>query len=106
MTNYVKLAGCVAATALAATFLIAQQEMKPGAGKTPTTHNSPILHPELAVEHGTYDAPAATLGEKMPASWSETTIAAGVNKNPQPGRHVEAVGEIVDFSCYLQLGKH
>jgi hypothetical protein len=107
MSNYLKLGGLVSVAALAATVLIAQRVVPPRAvSKTPTTHNSPILHPELAVEHGTYDKPAATLGEKTTAPWSATTIAAAVAHNPQPGHQVELVGEIVDFSCYLQLGKH
>jgi len=33
-------------------------------------------------------------------------VAAAVDNKPQPGRVVTVVGEIVDFSCYLQLGKH
>lgn len=65
-----------------------------------------ILHPELEVKVGTYSKPAATLGVKPSEPWTGTTIAAGVNKEPQPGRIVTRVGEIVDFSCYLQLGKH
>lgn len=65
-----------------------------------------ILHPELAVEHGTYDKPVATLGTKPAEPWTSTTIGAGVDKKPQPGRAVTRVGEIVDVSCYLQLGKH
>jgi hypothetical protein len=65
-----------------------------------------ILHPELTVETGTWDAPAAKLGEKTDQTWSSTTVAAGVNSKPQPGRPITKVGEIVDFSCYIQLGKH
>ena len=65
-----------------------------------------ILHPEMKVETGTYDAPAATLGHSSEQPWSATTIAAGVDKKPQPGNEVTLVGELVDFSCYLQLGKH
>jgi hypothetical protein len=65
-----------------------------------------ILHPELKVEVGSYDEPAATLGQRSEQAWSDTTIAAGVDKKPLPGRPAELVGEIVDFSCYLQLGKH
>jgi len=65
-----------------------------------------ILHPEMKVETGTYDAPAATLGHSAEQPWSATTIAAGVEKKPQPGHEVTLVGELVDFSCYLQLGKH
>ena len=40
-----------------------------------------ILHPEMAVESGSWDKPAATLGTKpdQPA-----TISAGVDNKPQP----------------------
>jgi hypothetical protein len=65
-----------------------------------------ILHPEMAVTSGTWDHPAATLGTKPSAPWTATTTAAGVNQMPQPGKPVTVVGEIVDFSCYIQLGKH
>jgi hypothetical protein len=80
--------------ALVATLLTAQE---PRGG---------ILHPEMKVETGTYDAPAATLGAKGEQPWSASTVAAGVDKKPEPGRDITLVGEIVDFSCYLQLGKH
>jgi hypothetical protein len=33
-------------------------------------------------------------------------VAAGVNSKPEPGKPISVVGEIVDFSCYIQLGKH
>ena len=65
-----------------------------------------ILHPEMKVESGTYDKPMATLGAKPGEPWSGTTVAAGVDSKPQPGKPVTVVGEIVDFSCYLQVGKH
>jgi hypothetical protein len=65
-----------------------------------------ILHPEMAVTTGTWDHPAATIGSKPAEPWTATTIAAGVNKTPEPGKPITVVGEIVDFSCYLQLGKH
>jgi hypothetical protein len=65
-----------------------------------------ILHPELAVEQGTWDKPVASIGTKPAQPWTDTTIASGVDKKPLPGRVVTRVGEIVDFSCYLQLGKH
>jgi hypothetical protein len=65
-----------------------------------------ILHPEMKVTSGTYDHPMATLGTKPAEPWTATTIAAGVDKKPQPGKSITVVGEIVDFSCYLQLGKH
>jgi hypothetical protein len=67
---------------------------------------SAILHPEMTVQTGTYDKPAATLGVKAAEPWTATTIEAAVNKTPNTGKPVTVVGEIVDFSCYLQLGKH
>ena len=82
----------VSATVLAALALSAQ--------------DTKILHPEMTVSTGTWDHPAATLGAKPSEPWTATTIAAGVNSTPQPGKPVTVVGEIVDFSCYLQLGKH
>jgi hypothetical protein len=65
-----------------------------------------ILHPEMKVTNGTFDHPMAKLGTKPAEPWTATSIAAGVDKKPQPGKAVTVVGEIVDFSCYLQLGKH
>ena len=65
-----------------------------------------ILHPEMTVTSGSYDKPMATLGSKPDPAWSATTVDAGVDKRPQAGKAVTLVGEIVDFSCYLQLGKH
>jgi hypothetical protein len=65
-----------------------------------------ILHPEMAVQNGSYDKPMTTLGTKPSEPWSATTIAAGVGKVPEKGKPITVVGEIVDFSCYLQLGKH
>lgn len=65
-----------------------------------------ILHPEMKVENGTYEKPMATLGTKPSEPWTTTTVAAGVDNKPQPGKPITVVGEVVDFSCYLQLGKH
>jgi len=65
-----------------------------------------ILHPEMKVETGTYEAPAATIGSKPDQPWTTTSVAAGVDSKPQPGAATTQVGEIVDFSCYIQLGKH
>ena len=65
-----------------------------------------ILHPEMAVEHGTYDAPMASIGTKPAQPWTSTSVAAGVDSKPQPGRPITVVGEVIDLSCYVQLGKH
>jgi hypothetical protein len=65
-----------------------------------------ILNPTMTPDKGTFDAPAGKLSAKPTAAWSATTVAAGVNGKPLPGKLVTLVGEIVDYSCYLQLGKH
>lgn len=46
----------------------------------------------------------ATVGKAV--DWSSTTVAAGVDKKPLAGKPATVVGEVVDLSCYLQLGKH
>jgi len=86
--------------AVLAAFTLAAQDKKAPMMK------SGILHPEMKVESGTYANPMATIGTKPDQAWSTTTVAAGVDSKPEPGHAVSVVGEIVDFSCYLQLGKH
>ena len=93
----------VAVAALAGLTMLAQ-EKKEAAKKAPAMGG--ILHPEMKVETGTWDKPAASIGTKPDQPWSTTSVAAGVDSKPQPGRAVSRVGEIVDFSCYIQLGKH
>ena len=85
--------------ALAMTF--AQGEKKASSKK-----GGAILHPEMTVETGSYSSPAGTLGQKPAQPWSATTVGAAVDGKAQPGNVVTLVGEIVDFSCYLQVGKH
>jgi len=85
--------------ALALTF--AQGEKKASSKK-----GGAILHPEMTVETGSYSSPAGTLGEKPMQPWSATTVGASVDGKAQPGTVVTLTGEIVDFSCYLQVGKH
>ena len=65
-----------------------------------------ILFPDMTPEKGTFDTPAGKLTEKPKNVWSATTFAAGVKGKPLEGKLVTVVGEIVDVSCYLQLGKH
>ena len=89
---------------LAAVSLSAQEKKDAPAKKAPA--KSAILHPELAVENGTWDKPMATIGKPPSQPWTTTTVAAGVDSKPQPGKPVSIVGEIIDISCYLQLGKH
>lgn len=67
---------------------------------------SGILQPQLTVEKGTYKEPMGKLGTTPAASWSATTLGASVDGKPNPGAAKTVVGEIIDFSCYLQVGKH
>ena len=60
----------------------------------------------MTPEKGTFDKPEGKLGEKPDNPWSVTTVAAAVDGKPLPGKVVTVVGEIVDLSCYLQVGKH
>ena len=80
---------------------LGQGEKKGGAGRGAT-----ILQPQMKVETGSYDAPAGKLGEAPAQPWSATTIGAAVEGKPNSGEVKTLVGEIVDFSCYLQVGKH
>ena len=90
--------------AIAAAVTLAAQEKKEAVKKTPA--RSGILHPELTVENGTYDKPMAKIGTKPAQPWTTTTVAAGVDSKPQPGAPITVVGEVIDISCYVQLGKH
>lgn len=65
----------------------------------------PILQPQMTVEGSTYAKPMGKMGEKPAEPWSATTMGASVDGKPQMGKPTTLVGEIVDFSCYLQIGK-
>jgi len=65
-----------------------------------------VLNPQFTAEKGTFDKPEGKIGEKTDGPWSVTTMAASVNGKPIPGKVTTLVGEIVDYSCYLQVGKH
>jgi hypothetical protein len=99
MSNFTKGVLCsVAAFALVVVSLPAQD--KKAASK------SKILQPQMAVESGSYAAPMGKLGDKPDSPWSPTTMGASVDGKPNPGTAKTVVGEIVDFSCYLEVGKH
>jgi hypothetical protein len=65
-----------------------------------------ILQPQMKVEGGSYEAPMGKLGESAAQPWSATTVGAAVDGKANPGKQATVTGEIVDFSCYLQIGKH
>ena len=95
MTTFTKAALCSAAAFAAVALLQAQSK-------------SGILQPQMTVgaDGGTYAKPMGTLGEKPSAAWSSTTVGASVDGKPNAGSIKTVVGEIVDFSCYLEVGKH
>jgi len=57
---------------------------------------------------GTYEQPAAELGKKVSESrpWTVTTYTSAIEGEVLEGKPITAVGEIIDISCYLQVGKH
>ena len=87
-------------SAVAAIALAAPEDAKKSSGK--------ILQPQMTVETGSYDKPAGKIGQAPPAQkWSATTFGAAVDGKPNAGaKQSTVVGEIIDFSCYLQIGKH
>ena len=102
-----KLKSLLAMAAVIAAVTLTAQETKDAKKAAPkAAAKGGILHPEMKVESGTYDSPMGALGQKPDQPWSQTTTTAGVDGKPQPGKPVTVVGEIVDFSCYLQVGKH
>jgi hypothetical protein len=66
-----------------------------------------ILFPDWSPPtKGSFDAPAAEIGKKTKQPWSITTVASSIDGKPVKGKVVTVVGEVVDLSCYLQVGKH
>jgi hypothetical protein len=57
---------------------------------------------------GTYGEPSGEIGLKVDADepWSVTTMESSIMGKPITGKPVTMVGEIIDLSCYLQVGKH
>jgi hypothetical protein len=67
-----------------------------------TAQQDGLLQPTMEPTGGWVSA--ATMGKA--GDWSATTVAAGVNKTPLTGKQATVEGEVIDLSCYLQLGKH
>ena len=101
MSNFNRYMMCsIGVAALAASVFAADKKPKKVAGPG-------ILQPQMAVEGGSYAAPMGKLGTAPAAPWSATTMGASVDGKPNAGAKIATVtGEIVDFSCYLQIGKH
>jgi hypothetical protein len=69
-----------------------------------------ILFPDWSKPtKGTYAAPADEIGKKSAPGrpWSVTTYASAITgQQPLKGDPITVKGEIIDLSCYLQVGKH
>jgi hypothetical protein len=68
-----------------------------------------ILFPDWSKPtKGTYAEPAAEIGKKSTAGqpWSVTTVTSSINGKPVKGEPKTLTGEVIDLSCYLQVGKH
>jgi hypothetical protein len=68
-----------------------------------------ILFPDWSKPtKGTYKQPDSEVGKKGAADspWSTTTVASSIMGKPVEGKTTSVVGEIIDMSCYLQVGKH
>jgi hypothetical protein len=94
------LFACLIITAVSLS-LTAADEKKAESKKS----SSGVLQPQMTPEGG-WEKAMGTLGDKPTEPWTDTTIAAGVDKKPLTGKVVTVTGEIIDLSCYLQLGKH
>jgi len=57
---------------------------------------------------GTYDKPVAEIGKKVTKKrpWSVETVASSIDGQVLAGKPISVVGEIIDISCYFQVGKH
>lgn len=97
------LIASLAIAALAIT-LTAADEKKADVKKT-VTKSGGVLQPQMTPEGG-WDKSMGNLGEKPAEPWSATTMGASVDGKPLPGKVVTVTGEIIDLSCYLQVGKH
>lgn len=99
--NRFKVLAFVAAVVLVLSGLVVAQEKKGGAKKGPG-----ILQPQMKAEGGSYDKPMGKLGSASAEPWTNTTLAASVDGKPNKGTARTVTGELLDFSCYMQIGKH
>ncbi|MBI3683413.1 MAG: hypothetical protein HY235_23820 [Acidobacteria bacterium] len=102
MKNFLKITAAVVIVFSVALTLVRAQSAKKAAGKGPG-----ILQTEWGkVDTGSYQKPSGRLGTKPDAPWTATTMGAAIDGKPNAARIMTVTGEILDFSCYLQVGKH
>ena len=93
---------------VAATTLRAQTAKSSTAQKrTVVTKKGPgVLQPQMTPNKGSYEQPSDKLGQAPANPWSASTVGAAVDGKALPASISTVVGEIIDYSCYLQIGKH
>ncbi|GEM_PF-381885 len=96
--RFILLVTCVVALALVFTAARGQEKAP---AKAPAKKAAPAKAPEAA--------PAASIGKKETAKWTDTTVAAAATPEQKAvlagGKVLTVTGELVEVSCYLQLGK-
>src|SRR3979490_2322386 len=97
-----KIAVTLVAVGVAAGIALSQDKMADK--KAAPAGKSGILQPSMEPTDGWTSK--GDMGQKGDEPWSNTTKGAAVDNKPIPGKTVTQTGEIVDLSCYLQLGKH
>jgi hypothetical protein len=69
-----------------------------------------ILFPDWsAPTKGTAEKPAGEVGKAVTAQrpWSQSTVGSAIDPTKiLKGEPIAVVGEVIDMSCYLQVGKH
>jgi hypothetical protein len=85
------------AAALTLTLAVQMPAQNKGKGK------STILQPQMSPD---FKASMGKLGDASTEPWSATTMGASVDGKPNAAKNTTITGEIVDFACYLQVGKH
>src|ERR1700757_1170738 len=95
-----KIAYSVFALGLAASIALSQDK----APQKKAAPASGLLQPSMDPTGGWTSS--GDMGEKAAEPWSNTTKGASVDNKPVPGHTVTLTGEILDLSCYFQLGKH
>lgn len=70
---------------------------------------APVAAGAAAAKSAAKAPPAAAIGKTESSQWSSTTIEAAVEEANKKilasGKVVSVTGEVVDVSCYLQLGR-
>ena len=99
-----KITLSVVAIALAAGLAFSEDKAAAPAPKAAPKAAASMLQPGMEPTGGW--TAAGELGQKGVDLWTNTTNGAAVDNKPVTGKAVTLTGEILDLSCYLQLGKH